>query len=61
MHQHPKARIENKPHRNNLPQKDYEDEQDLCIVRPSDSAETRDLRGKVKLLVGKLANVKKEK
>lgn len=38
MHQHPKGRVENKPHRNNLPQRDYEDEQDLCLVRPSDSA-----------------------
>jgi hypothetical protein len=62
MHQHPKGRnAENKAYRGNLPARDYEDEQDLCQPRANDSAETRELRGKVKMLVGKLAGVKRER
>jgi hypothetical protein len=62
MNQYPKTRqIENKPHRSNLPQKDYEDEQDLYQPRYTDNLETKELKNKMKMLVGKLANSKKEK
>jgi hypothetical protein len=58
----PKGRcVENKPHRANLPQRDYEDDQELCLPKASDTADTRELRGKMKMLVGKLATVKREK
>lgn len=58
----PKTRcVENKPHRNNLPTRDYEDDQELCQPKASDNADTRELRGKMKMLVGKLATVKREK
>jgi hypothetical protein len=52
---------ENKPHRSNLPQKDYEDEQELTQPKHSDSGETRELKAKMKVLVGKLAASKKER
>lgn len=61
MRQFPKHRpSENKPHRSNLP-KDYEDEQDLYQPRYSDSAETKDLKSRMRLLIGKLAASRKEK
>jgi hypothetical protein len=41
--------------------RDYEDDQELCQPKPSDNADTRELRGKMKMLVGKLATVKREK
>lgn len=56
-----KARlIENKPHNyNHL--KDYEDEQNMLMLKGSDSSEVRDLKGKIKLVMTKLTSVKKEK
>ena len=51
---------ENRPHRNNLP-RDYEDESTLCQPRHGDSAELRELRSKMKLMISKLSSAKREK
>ena len=53
--------IENRPHKHNIPHKDYEDESSLCQPRSSDSLELRELKGKVKLMIGKLSGARKEK
>ena len=61
MSQYPRHRpSENKPHRANQP-KDYEDEQDLYAPKFSDSPETKDLKARMRLLIGKLAASRKEK
>lgn len=61
MNQYPRHRAtENKPHRINQP-KDYEDEQDLYAPKYSDSAETKELKGRMRMLIGKLAASRKEK
>ena len=52
---------ENKSSKLNQVHKDYEDEQDLYQVRHGDSAELRELKGKMKVLIGKLSNGKKER
>ena len=52
---------QNKPHRNNLPQKEYEDEQELYQLKYTDNAETKELKSKMKVLVGKLAANKKQR
>ena len=49
---------ENRSLRSNLA-KDYHDEQESYQTKAGDSAELRDLKGKVKMLVGKLAAGKK--
>ena len=51
---------ENKQNHINF-QKDYEDEQTSLAVKGSDSAEVRDLKNKMKLVMTKLSTVKKEK
>jgi FtsZ-binding cell division protein ZapB len=52
---------ENRPHKNNLPLKDYEDEQELYQVRHGDAPELKELKGKLRVLVSKLATGKKER
>ena len=52
---------ENKANKGNQLHKDYEDEQELYQVRHGDSTELRELKSKVKVLVSKLANGKKER
>jgi hypothetical protein len=48
---------ENKPNRINL----YEDEQDQIAIKQTDSHELKDIKGKMKIVIGKLAQAKKDK
>jgi hypothetical protein len=52
---------ENRPHRQNLPVRDYEDESEMLQGRSGDGAEVKELRGRLRTMVGKLAAAKKEK
>lgn len=64
MHLGPHARnraVENRQLKSNLQHRDYEDEQDLYQPKHSDSTELRELRGKLRMLVGKVASGKKER
>ena len=55
-----KKPVENQKFRSNLP-KDYEDEQDSYIIKNTDNHETKELKSKLRMLIGKVANSKKEK
>ncbi len=48
-------------HKGSVVQRDYEDEQDCYQIRQGDSVELRELKGKVRTLVGKVGAGKKER